>query len=148
MDHHRPVLQQRVQAHAIGYGGNHFIDGQNLEGADHEGIENQEEQLNGRDDRDYPRQDVAMFATCGEHHDCAVSGQQPAPEQQRPFLPAPPGRELVEQRHAAVSVGSDIGHAEVADDERVDEDSRRGCHQHPDREHASLRAERQKRLVA
>ena len=70
-----------------------------------------------REDGDHVRHHVAMLAAIGEDDDCGVGGEQPAPEEQRAFLSAPPGRELVETRHVAVAVRGDVGEAEVAGDE-------------------------------
>ncbi len=69
------------------------------------------------------RHDLAELAAVGEDDDGAVGGEQPAPEEQRTFLAAPPGGELVDSRHVAVAVAGDVGEAEVAGEEGVDQDA-------------------------
>ena len=148
MNHHRPVLQQRVQAHAVGDRGDHFIDRQHLEGADHEGVQREEEELHGGHDRHDPGQQIAMTAARGEDDDRGISRKQPAPEQQRAFLTAPPRRELEVERHVAIGVGGDIGEPVVAGEQAVDQDARSGGDQQPDRQHGALGAQSEKRFTA
>src|SRR6185437_14266368 len=82
-----------------------------------------------------------------QNGDCRIGRKNEAPEEKRAFLPAPPCAELIEQRHVAVGMLRHIGHAEIAVDQRVDENAGRSRDQDPHRKHRALSAQREERFV-
>jgi hypothetical protein len=83
----------------------------------------------------------------GEDDNRGVSGEQPAPEEQRTFLSAPPGGELIQQGHAAVTMLGNIGEAEVAGDEAEDQNAGSNGNQRPHGVNRAFAANNQKRLA-
>ncbi len=113
-----------IEAIAIRHRGDQLIHRQHLEGIRHEIVHQQEEGLHRRQDCDDVRHEIAMLAPVGEDNDRSVGGEQPAPEQQRTFLPAPPGGELVHGGHGAIGMLGDIGETEIAGQQGMDQNSR------------------------
>ena len=116
---------------------------QNLERAEHERDQDQEECLGGHQHRRDPRHHVAEFAPVHENHYGRIGRQQPGPQQQRAFLPAPPRRELVDRRHGCVGVRRHVAQAEIAREQRVDQDARSDGQQDPDGVDRALSADHQ-----
>ena len=100
-----------------------LIHRQHLKGIGDEIIHQQEESLHRRQHRHHVRHHVAVLAAVGEDHHGGVGGQQPAPEQQRAFLPAPPGGELIDRGQGAVAVLGHVGEAEIAGQQGMHQDA-------------------------
>ena len=147
MDGHRRILQQRAETVAVRHRGDQLVHRQHLERIGDEVVEDEEEGLDRHQHRGDARHHVAMLAAVGEDDDRGVGGEQETPEQQRPFLPAPPRRELVQHRHGAVAVRGDIGETEIAGQQAVDQDAGRQVDQSPHRVNGALPADHQKRLA-
>ena len=147
VDRHRRVLQQRAQAVAVRHRRDQLVYRQHLERVGDEVVEHQEEGLNRGQHPDHPGHHVAMLAAVGEDYDRRVRGQQEAPQQQRAFLSAPPRRILVQHGHGAVGMLGNVGEAEIAGDQRVDQDAGRRGDQRPDSVDRPFPANYKKRLV-
>ncbi len=123
MDHHRPVLQKRVQTSAHALDDIAAAGDQHRKRAQYERDQDQEESLSGHQDRGDPRHHVAKLPAIHEDHNRRIGSQNPRPQQQRSFLAAPPGRELIDRRHGRVSVRRDVAKPEVANDEGIDQEA-------------------------
>ena len=114
---------------------------QDAERAQHKCDQDQEERFGDHQHRRHPRHHVAELAPVHENHDGRIRRQQPRPQQQRAFLSAPPGRELVDRLHGRIGVGRHIGQPEIAREEGIDEQAGRHGEQQPDRIDRALAAD-------
>ena len=60
-----------------------------------------------------------MLLAVQEERGEGVNRKQPAPKEQRAFLPRPEGGELVEQRQGAVAVLGNVRHREIISEEKI-----------------------------
>ena len=74
--------------------------------------------------RDDPHDDVARTAPVEQNRRRRVAGQDEQPEEQRPLLPAPEGRDRVPGRQLAARVLRDVDEREVVPHERGEQDER------------------------
>src|SRR5436190_20203495 len=88
-----------------------------------------------------------MLAPVAEDDDGGVSGKQEAPKQQRSLLSAPPGADLIHERHGAIAVGGNIRHGEIAGDESIDQQGGGQRDQRPKGVDSALGAHDEERLA-
>jgi len=132
MDHHVGILKQRIETAPVG---GHKRDGRRLR-LQNDGLIEwiHRKQMHGCEEqrcRHQHRGDVghhgAVFAPVLNDHQRRINRQQPAPEEQRPFLAAPNGADLEVDRQVAIGMRGDVFDGKVADREQIAEanDSRR-----------------------
>ena len=116
MDHHLRILQQGIQSEAIG-GRLTLHQGKRRRGKVEQ---EQEEDLDaGQDGGSVSGEgDVDLMP---QSQDEPVGGQQPRPEQQRPFLAGPQGGELIGSGEGAVGMMKDVGDGEIVGKGGVDQ---------------------------
>ncbi len=121
MDHHLRILQQRIQAEAVGGNGSlHQREGRRGE------VEQQEEEdlHAGEDGRGIGGEPDVDLVAHAQHE--AVGGEQPRPEEQRAFLPGPERGELVRAGQGAVGMVEDVGDGEIVGESGPDQRERGG----------------------
>ena len=118
MDDHLRILQQRIEAIAVGaqdplQGPAGRGRAQYLKGAGDEIIQRQKEKLHPHQDHPHVRHQLGMFAAVGKQDRKNINRQQEAPEKQRALLARPDRREFEKRRERAVAVLHHVGHGEV-----------------------------------
>ena len=116
MNHHLGILEERIEAVAVG-GDGAGIERKRRRG---EAQDRKEEDLNAGQDRAGVGVELDVGLVAQAQHK-AVHAQQPRPEQQRTLLAAPQGGELVSSGEGAVGVLKDVGDGKIVGKDRPDQ---------------------------
>ena len=126
MDRVQDVLQQRVQTLTVGRYKRHSRatrpNRDNLvEGIRDEQVHRREEQRRTHKNRCHVRHHRGVLAPVLNHDKRGVARQEPAPQQQRPFLATPDRADLEVKRQIAVRMPGDIVDRKIAYDEQINQ---------------------------
>ena len=108
MDHHLGILQERIEAVAVGWDGS----ADEAEWIRGKVDEREEKYLHGRDDHRGVREELRIDFVA-HPQDERVGGEQPRPEEQRALLPGPQRGKLVGDGQIAIAVVQDVGDGEI-----------------------------------
>ena len=147
VDRHHGMLQQGVETLAVRHRRDLRAGHDDLEGIGVERDEAQEECLRRGHCHDHVRDHVAVPpATRVDCHERVRRGD-PAPEQERSLLAAPPCGDLVEQVEIGVRSRRHVVEAEVVREDRVQEDPRSRRGHEPGTEDSALRTDFKERVA-
>jgi hypothetical protein len=108
MDDHLGILQQRIQACAIG--GQLALHDRERSGGKIQ--QKQEEDLDASDNDGSVREE-ALVGLVTKAENKSITRKQQRPEQQRTFLPGPEGRELIGRWEIAIAVVVNVGNRKI-----------------------------------
>ena len=116
MDDHLRILQQGIETKAVG-GERAGLERKRGRGEDQQ---QQKEDLDGGEDGGRVGGEAYVYLVADAQHK-AIGGQQPAPEQQRAFLPGPKRGELISSGKLAVGVVENVAEGVIVGKRGVDQ---------------------------